>query len=92
MDPSTIDDNKYLYTIKKCIEIYLLEELAQHAKNNTGFVDCEGKTLVVDSGDIKGRLPDDKYIVETEYAKKNIWWHEDGSDNEKIKKKALESN
>ncbi|MEY8703206.1 phosphoenolpyruvate carboxykinase (ATP) [Francisella philomiragia] len=87
MDPSTIDDNKYLYTIKEVHRNLSLEELAQHAKNNTGFVDCEAKTLVVDSGDIKGRLPDDKYIVETKYAKKNIWWHEDGSDNKRLKRK-----
>lgn len=43
MDPSTIDDNKYLYTIKEVHRNLSLEELAQHAKNNTGFVDCEGK-------------------------------------------------
>lgn len=43
MDPSTIDDNKYLYTIKEVHRNLSLEELAQHAKSNTGFVGCEGK-------------------------------------------------
>ncbi|ASG68406.1 phosphoenolpyruvate carboxykinase [Francisella halioticida] len=87
MDPSTIDDNKYLYTSKNVYQNLSLEQLAKHAQKSCGFVQHEARTLVVDSGSIKGRLPDDKYITETKYAKKNVWWSEDGSDNKKIKRK-----
>ncbi|MDE5006946.1 phosphoenolpyruvate carboxykinase (ATP), partial [Francisella tularensis subsp. holarctica] len=45
------------------------------------------KTLVVGSGEIKGRLHDDKYIFESIYAKKYIWWSENGSDNKRFKRK-----
>lgn len=87
MDPSTIDDNKYLYTSKNVYRNLSLGQLAKHAEKSCGFVQCKDKTLVVDSGSIKGRLPDDKYIVETKYAKKNVWWNEEGSDNKKLKRK-----
>ncbi|QIW10653.1 phosphoenolpyruvate carboxykinase (ATP) [Francisella sp. LA112445] len=88
MDPSTIDDNKYLYTSKNVYRNLSLEQLARYAENSCGFIQREGKTLVVDSGSIKGRLPDDKYIVETKYAKKNVWWNEEGSDNKRLKRKS----
>ena len=87
MDPSTVDDNKYLYTSKNVYRNLSLDQLAKHAKKSCGFVQHGGKALVVDSGSIKGRLPDDKYITETKYAKKNVWWSEDGSDNKKLKRK-----
>ena len=88
MDPSTIDDNKYLYTSKNVYQNLALEQLATFAKNNDGYIAGENNTLVVDSGKIRGRLPDDKYVVETKYAKKNVWWNEDGSDNKKLKRSA----
>ncbi|MDE4963637.1 phosphoenolpyruvate carboxykinase (ATP), partial [Francisella tularensis] len=51
-----------------------LQELSKYAHNSDGFICYYNKTLVVGSGEIKGRLPDDKFIVETKSAKKNIWW------------------
>ncbi|AIT09181.1 phosphoenolpyruvate carboxykinase [Candidatus Francisella endociliophora] len=86
MDPSTIDDNKYLYTSKNVYQNLALEELALYAEKNDGFIAGEDNTLIVDSGEIKGRLPEDKYVVETKYAKKNVWWNEDGSDNKRLKR------
>ncbi|AEB27478.1 Phosphoenolpyruvate carboxykinase ATP [Francisella cf. novicida Fx1] len=87
MDPSTIDEYKYLYTCENVHKNLSLQELAKYAHNSDGFICYDNKTLVVDSGEIKGRLPDDKYIVETKYAKKNIWWSENGSDNKRLKRK-----
>ncbi|MDE4982444.1 phosphoenolpyruvate carboxykinase (ATP), partial [Francisella tularensis subsp. holarctica] len=55
--------------------------------NSEGFICFDNKTLVVGCGEIKGRLTDDKYIVETKYAKKNICWSENGSDNKRLKRK-----
>lgn len=86
MDPSTIDDNKYLYTSKNVYQNLSLEELASYAEKNCGFLRHDDKTLVVDSGKIKGRLPQDKYVVETKYAKKNVWWNDNGSDNKRLKR------
>ncbi|MDE4982305.1 phosphoenolpyruvate carboxykinase (ATP), partial [Francisella tularensis subsp. holarctica] len=63
------------------------QELAKYAHNSDGFIWYENKTVVVGSGEIKGRLPDDKYIVETKYAKKNIWWSVHCSDNKRLKTK-----
>lgn len=70
MDPSTIDEYKYLYTCENVHKNLSLQELAKYAHNSDGFICYDNKTLVVGSGEIKGRLPDDKYIVETKYAKK----------------------
>ena len=86
MDPSTIDDNKYLYTTKTVYHNLSLEDLAKHSESKSGFVHKEDRALIVDSGEIKGRLPEDKYVVETKYAKKNVWWQEHGSDNKKLKR------
>lgn len=86
MDPATIDDKKYLYTTKNVYYNLSLDDLAKHAKERNGFVSKKKKALVVDSGDIKGRLPEDKYIVETKYAKKNVWWQDSGSDNKRLKR------
>lgn len=90
MDPSTIDDKKYLYTSENVYKNLTLEELATHAEKNKGFVSNKDNTLIVDSGEIKGRLPEDKYIAQTKYAKKNVWWNEDGSDNKRLKRSSWE--
>ncbi|AJC49219.1 phosphoenolpyruvate carboxykinase (ATP) [Allofrancisella guangzhouensis] len=87
MDPSIVDDSKYLFTTKNVYQNLSLDELAEHAKLTCNFIRQDSKALIVDSGDIKGRLPDDKYVVETKYAKKNVWWHEYGSDNKRLKRK-----
>ena len=81
MDLSTVDDNKYLYTTENLYQNLSLDELAQHAVKSNNFISNNNKALIVDSGQIKGRLPHDKYIVETKNARKNVWWHQDGSDN-----------
>lgn len=86
MDPATIDDNKYLYTTQNAYANLTLDELALHAEKQSGFLAKNNKSLLVDSGDIKGRLPEDKFVVETKYAKKNVWWNENGSDNKRLKR------
>ncbi len=86
MYPATIDDNKYLYTTETVYHHLSLKDLAKHTENRCGFVRKDGEALVVDSGDIKGRLPEDNYVVETKYAKKNVWWQEKGSDNKRLKR------
>ena len=86
MAPSTVDDNKYLFTTETVYHNLSLEDLAKHSEVRSGFVCKEHSALIVDSGEIKGRLPEDKYVVETKYAKKNVWWQEQGSDNKKLKR------
>ncbi|MGQ4002436.1 phosphoenolpyruvate carboxykinase (ATP) [Francisellaceae bacterium CB299] len=86
MDPATIDDNKYLYTTETVYHNLSLKDLATHTENRCGFVRKDGRALIVDSGEIKGRLPEDKYVVETKYAKKNVWWQDHGSDNKRLKR------
>jgi len=86
MDPSSIDDNKYLYTTENVYYNLSLKDLAKHSEDRDGFVRKEGNALIIDSGDVKGRLPEDKYVAETKYAKKNVWWQEQGSDNKKLKR------
>lgn len=88
MDPSTNSGNKFLHTSKNIYQNLSLEDLAKYSEKNIGFVHHYDKTLAVDSGEIKGRLPDDKYIVETKYAKKNVWWSSEGSDNKKLQRSA----
>ncbi|ETV79595.1 phosphoenolpyruvate carboxykinase (ATP) [Aphanomyces astaci] len=57
-------------------------ELADHElKNNEGHFVANG-TFTVDTGKFTGRSPKDKYFVEQEPSKKNIWW---GSINQPMK-------
>ena len=41
----------------------------------------------VDTGRFTGRSPKDKYIVEEENSRNNIWWSGTGSDNQKLSEK-----
>lgn len=86
MSPATIDDSNHLYTTGNIYRNISLEDLVNHAQDENGFVRKDRRVLIVDSGNIKGRLPEDKYVAETKYAKKNVWWHEQGSDNKKLKR------
>ena len=81
---ATVSDNKKMSTKVNTHVNLSLDELCKFASKYDGFISNDNDTLVVSSGDIKGRLPDDKYVVETKYAKKNVWWKEDGSDNKKL--------
>ncbi len=40
--------------------------------------------VTVDTGRFTGRSPQDKYIVEEDESKDNVWWAEEGSDNKPI--------
>lgn len=40
--------------------------------------------ITVDTGEFTGRSPKDKYIVYTGEAINEVWWSEDGSDNQKL--------
>ena len=81
---ATVSDSKKMSTKANTHVNLSLKELSELASQYDGFISNDKDTLVVSSGDIKGRLPDDKYVVETKYAKKNVWWKEDGSDNKKL--------
>ena len=48
--------------------------------NNEGFLGQSG-ALMVDTGEFTGRSPDDKYFVEEDLTKDNLWW---GPVNRKI--------
>ena len=50
--------------------------------NNEGVVGLNG-ALMVDTGIFTGRSPNDKYFVEENYSKENLWW---GPVNKKIDK------
>jgi len=43
--------------------------------------------VMVDTGRYTGRSPKDKYFVEENYSKDNLWW---GSVNQKVEKKVFE--
>ena len=55
-------------------------------KNKEGVLSSNG-TPMVDTGIFTGTSPEDKYFVEEEYSKENLWW---GSINKKIKKHTFE--
>ena len=65
------------------------EELFQHETENSGealekgFVTKSG-AVAVDTGRFTGRSPKDKYIVESDESKDNVWWTGTGSDNHPI--------
>ncbi|APC97990.1 phosphoenolpyruvate carboxykinase (ATP) [Francisella frigiditurris] len=86
MDLSSSTDNEYLCTIKNIYQNISTKELLEYIKssNDSHYIRSEGNAILVDSGEIKGRLPEDKYIVETKYAKKNVWWNDKGSDNKPL--------
>ena len=48
--------------------------------NKEGIISQLG-AMMVDTGEFTGRSPDDKYFVEEEYSKDNLWW---GPVNKKI--------
>ena len=56
-------------------------ELLKHADYAQGYLTKTG-AVTVDTGKFTGRSPKDKYIVETDETKANIWWQKDGSDNQ----------
>lgn len=62
-------------------ELYNHETSEQVEGYAKGYV-TELGAVTVDTGKFTGRSPKDKYIVETEEAKKNVWWKKDGSDNQ----------
>ena len=55
--------------------------------NNEGVVGLNG-ALMVDTGIFTGRSPNDKYFVEEDYSKKNLWW---GPVNKKIDKNIFDT-
>lgn len=83
------------YGLKDVEEIFhnlSYEELFEHETKpelkgfERGFV-TENGTVAVDTGIFTGRSPKDKYIVEEEENKENIWWagpNRKGSDNKPI--------
>jgi len=61
-----------------------LEGLEKGIVTSTGCV-------AIDTGKFTGRSPKDKYIVDEETSKDNIWWNDDGctgSDNKKLSQEA----
>ena len=44
-------------------------------KNKEGVVGLNG-SLMVDTGEFSGRIPNDKFIVDEDSSNENIWWGE----------------
>ena len=51
-------------------------------QNDEGYVGMNG-ALIVDTGEFTGRYPKDKYFVEENTSKDDIWW---GTVNQKVHK------
>ena len=51
-----------------------VEEIAQHEERNKEGVFTKTGAFEVDTGIYTGRSPQDKYFVEREPSKSNIWW------------------
>lgn len=87
--------------IKKFKELFYnlsYEELFRHETDPSleGYergVVTESGAVAVDTGRFTGRSPQDKYIVEDETTKDNVWWADgqsSGSDNKRLSKEAWE--
>ena len=84
MENSTNIDN-YMFTQNQIFTNLSLEELkARHQENKDGVIKVKENLVLVNSGDIKGRLANDKYVITTKYARKNVWWEENGSGNKPL--------
>ena len=58
-----------------------IEVIYEHIlKSNEGEIGKSG-AMMIDTGEFTGRSPDDKYFVEENYSKDNLWW---GPVNKKI--------
>lgn len=55
-------------------EVYCIDEIAEHEKKNNEGVFTKTGAFEVDTGIYTGRSPQDKYFVEREPSKSNIWW------------------
>ena len=53
-----------------------VEDLINDAVDNKeGVIGLNG-SLMVDTGEFSGRIPNDKFIVDEDFSNKNIWWGE----------------
>lgn len=52
------------------------EDIAKHEEHNGEGQKIANGTYAIDTGKFTGRSPKDKYFVEQEPSKKNIWWGE----------------
>jgi len=83
MENKIISSNsiKSLLQIKNLHTNPSIELISEHIiKNKEGYVGMNG-ALMVDTGIFTGRSPEDKYFVEEDSSKNNLWW---GPVNRKI--------
>ena len=82
--------------IKNTGQVYFnlsYESLFEHETDSNlssyekGFLTSSG-AVSVDTGKFTGRSAKDKYIVVTDNAKNNVWWKDQGSDNQPLSKDA----
>ena len=75
--------------IKNLNSVYInpsIDLISKHIVDHEGEMAPNG-ALMVDTGVFTGRSPDDKYFVEEDYSKDNLWW---GPVNKKIDNKIFE--
>jgi len=86
METNIIDKIK----LKKTDNLYInpsIKIIVEHIiKNKEGVLGLNG-TPMVDTGIFTGRSPKDKYFVEENFSKDNLWW---GPVNKKISKKVFD--
>ncbi|MDC1050680.1 phosphoenolpyruvate carboxykinase (ATP) [Candidatus Marinimicrobia bacterium] len=61
-----------------------IEEICENIVINKEGIISQLGAMMVDTGEFTGRSPDDKYFVEEDFSKDNLWW---GPVNKKISKK-----
>ena len=83
MERNKMKNNKHSEIIK-LDNVYVnpsLEEIAECVLlNGEGQIGMNG-AMMIDTGEFTGRSPNDKYFVEENYSKDNLWW---GPVNKKI--------
>lgn len=63
------------------------DQIYQLEKSNSQLIDTASGALAVDTGKFTGRSPKDKFFVEEESSKNNIWW---GTVNAAVKESVFE--
>lgn len=69
LEQAGIKTNKTVYWNLNSEQLY--EEALKHGEGTITF----GGALTVDTGKYTGRSPNDRFFVETDDVKNNLWWH-----------------
>ena len=61
-----------------------IEIVCEHILTNKEGIIGQNGAMIVDTGEFTGRSPNDKYFVEEDFSKNNLWW---GPVNRKVNAK-----